>query len=213
MELLYFILGIFFISNLVPIVDGLSSWFLTWIELKKTNLSEKINLTTINMRQASTSADKELSCRVRGFCEPDSEDYDEEEWGIMKFKCYDTCSLLEEAGHLFEKDDFTLVISSIVLEELESIKTSLRKDADVKYSARKVLQDLDAHYGSYEIVLYNESYGEKMEKDGISLTNDAKIIACGRHFAESHPDDEIIFVSNDLICRHIASLYFPVEQV
>ena len=131
----------------------------------------------------------------------------------MKFKCYDTCSLLEEAGHLFEKDDFTLVISSIVLEELESIKTSLRKDADVKYSARKVLQDLDAHYGSYEIILYNESYGEKMEKDGISLTNDAKIIACGRHFAESHPDDEIIFVSNDLICRHIASLYFPVEQV
>ena len=79
MELLYFILGIFFISNLVPVVDGLSSWFLTWIELKKTKLSEKINLTTINMRQASTSADKELSCRVRGFCEPDSEDYDEEE--------------------------------------------------------------------------------------------------------------------------------------
>lgn len=131
----------------------------------------------------------------------------------MKFKCYDTCSLLEEAGHLFEKDDFTLVISSIVLEELESIKTSLRKDADVKYSARKVLQDLDAHYGSYEIILYNESYGEKMEKDGISLTNDAKIIACARHFAESHPDDEIIFVSNDLICRHIASMYFPIEQV
>jgi predicted ribonuclease YlaK len=87
----------------------------------------------------------------------------------MKFKCYDTCSLLEEAGHLFEKDDFTLVISSIVLEELESIKTSLRKDADVKYSARKVLQDLDAHYGLYEIVLYNESYGEKMEKDGIHM--------------------------------------------
>ena len=58
MELLYFILGIFFISNLVPIVDGLSSWFLTWVELKKTNLSEKINLTTINMRQASTSVTK-----------------------------------------------------------------------------------------------------------------------------------------------------------
>ena len=24
----------------------------------------------------------------------------------MKFKCYDTCSLLKEAGHLFTSDDF-----------------------------------------------------------------------------------------------------------
>ena len=42
----------------------------------------------------------------------------------MKYKCYDTCSLLEQAGHLFNTDDYTLVISSIIFEELESIKTS-----------------------------------------------------------------------------------------
>jgi predicted ribonuclease YlaK len=52
-----------------------------------------------------------------------------------------------------------------------------------------------------------------MLKDGISLTNDAKIIACARHFAITHPEDEIIFVSNDLICRHIASMYFKTETV
>ena len=131
----------------------------------------------------------------------------------MKYKCYDTCSLLEQAGHLFDSDEFTLVISSITLEELESIKTSGNKDPDVKYAARKVLTDMDEHYGAFEIVLYNDSYGDMMIRDGISLSNDAKIIACARHFAAKHPQDEVIFVTNDLICRHIASMYFVTEKV
>ena len=131
----------------------------------------------------------------------------------MKYKCYDTCSLLEQAGHLFDADEFTLVISSITLEELESIKTSGNKDPDVKYAARKVLTDMDEHYGAFEIVLYNDSYGDMMMRDGISLSNDAKIIACARHFAAKHPQDEVVFVTNDLICRHIASMYFVTEKV
>ena len=131
----------------------------------------------------------------------------------MKYKCYDTCSLLEQAGHLFDSDEFTLVISSITLEELEKIKTSGKKDPDVKYAARKVLTDMDEHYGAFEIVLYNDSYGDMMMRDGISLSNDAKIIACARHFAAKHPQDEVIFVTNDLICRHIASMYFITEKV
>ena len=131
----------------------------------------------------------------------------------MKYKCYDTCSLLEHAGHLFDNDDYKLIITSISFEELEHIKNAFNKDADVKIAARKVLQDLEAHYGSFEIVLYNEAYGEKMLKDDISLTNDAKIISCARHFVSTHPEDEVIFVSNDLICRHIASIYFKTEKI
>ena len=131
----------------------------------------------------------------------------------MKYKCYDTCSLLEQAGHLFDSDEFTLVISSITLEELENIKTSGNKDPDVKYAARKVLTDMDEHYGAFEIILYNDSYGDMMMRDGISLSNDAKINACARHFAAKHPQDEVIFVTNDLICRHIASMYFVTEKV
>ena len=131
----------------------------------------------------------------------------------MKFKCYDTCSLLKEAGHLFTSDDFTLVISSIVLEELEDIKSRSNRDADVKFAARKVLQDLDTHYGSYEIIMYNDEFVEPLVSAGLSITNDVKIIACALDFAKQRPDDEIIFVSNDLICRHIASMFLPVEQV
>lgn len=128
----------------------------------------------------------------------------------MKFKCYDTCSLLEQAGHLFDTDDYKLVISSISLEELENIKTSARKDTDVKYAARRVLQDLEDHYGAFEIVLYDEAYADK---DEINITNDSKIITTARQFAVTHPKDEVIFVSNDLLCRHLASLYLPVEKV
>ena len=47
----------------------------------------------------------------------------------------------------------------------------------------------------------------------ISLTNDAKIIACARHYASVNPEDEIVFVTNDLCCKTNASLYFTVESV
>lgn len=101
-----------------------------------------------------------------------------------------------------------MVISSVSLEELESIKTSARKDVDVKYAARKVLRDLEEHYGAFEIVLYDDAYA-----DANNVNNDTKIIATARHFAAKHPEDEVIFVSNDLLCRHLASLYLPVEKV
>lgn len=131
----------------------------------------------------------------------------------MTFKCYDTCSLLEQAGHLFEDDNYKLLITSITLEELENIKTTSNKDVSVKCAARRVLQDFDTHYGDFTIILYNDLYGDLMLEDGISLTNDAKIIACARHFQITHPEDEVIFVSNDLICRHIASMYFTTEKI
>ena len=132
----------------------------------------------------------------------------------MKFKCYDTCSLLKEAGHLFTSDDYTLIISSIVLEELEDIKSRSNRDADVKFAARKVLQDLDTHYGSYEIIIYQDSYADSFIEAGFTINNDIKIISCALYAANNlHRDDEVIFVTNDLICRHIASMYLPVEQV
>ena len=131
----------------------------------------------------------------------------------MKFKCYDTCSLLEQSGNLFLTDDYTMVITSITFEELEHIKTASNKDAGIKQTARKILRDLDEHYGEYEIIVYNENDGNIMINDGFTLTNDAKIIACARHFAKEHPEDEVIFVTNDTICRHIAQMYLPVEKI
>ena len=133
----------------------------------------------------------------------------------MIFKFYDTCSLLLKADYLFNDDDSTMVISSITLDELENIKTATNKDADIKFTARKVLNELEKHYGTYEIVLYKQSYAENILDNDLALTNDSKIIACAEMFRKEHPEDEVIFVTNDLCCKHLAHLYFDnkVESI
>lgn len=77
MELLYFILGFVFAVYLIPLLDGISAWFLTWVEAKKTKQAEVINHSTIKMRQAATSAKDDSPKRLIGFCRDD--DYEEEE--------------------------------------------------------------------------------------------------------------------------------------
>lgn len=79
MELLYFILGIIFVTYVIPLLDGISAWFLTWVEAKKAKQSEIINQINIKMRQAAASAEEDPPRRLIGFRMPDSEDYDEEE--------------------------------------------------------------------------------------------------------------------------------------
>ena len=77
MELLYFILGILFVSYVIPLLDGLSGLVLTWMEAKKAKQSEIINLTNIKMRQAAASAEDDSPKRLIGLCRDD--DYEEEE--------------------------------------------------------------------------------------------------------------------------------------
>lgn len=126
----------------------------------------------------------------------------------MKYKFYDTCSLILKANHLWD-EDCTTVISSITLEELEHIKTSANKDPDVKFAARKVIHELDSHFGDYEVVIWRNEYALDLPQ-----TEDSKIIACADFFANIHPNDEVIFVTNDLCCKHIARtvLNIPIES-
>ena len=80
MELLYFILGILFVTYVIPLLDGVSAWFLTWVEAKKAKQSEVINQTNIKMRQAAASAEEDPPRRPIGFCVPDEEEeYEEDE--------------------------------------------------------------------------------------------------------------------------------------
>lgn len=47
------------------------------------------------------------------------------------------------------------------------------------------------------------------------LNNDSKIIMCAIRFRDAHLADDVIFVTNDLSCKHLAHLYFGdnVESV
>ena len=79
MELLYFILGILFVTYVIPLLDGISAWFLTWVEAKKAKQSEVINQTNIKMRQAAASAEEDPPRRPIGFRVPDEEEEYEDE--------------------------------------------------------------------------------------------------------------------------------------
>lgn len=79
MELLYFILGILFVQYAIPLIDGISAWFLTWIEAKKAKQSSIINDANIKMRQAAASAEEDPPRRPIGFRLPDEEEENEDE--------------------------------------------------------------------------------------------------------------------------------------
>ena len=61
----------------------------------------------------------------------------------MIYNFYDTSSLLLKASNLFEDEEEKIVISSITLSELEEIKSSSVKDADIKFAARRLLDLLE----------------------------------------------------------------------
>lgn len=79
MEFLYFIAGILFVSYFIPLLDGLSSLFLTWIEAKKGKLNEEINQSNIQIRKSAASAEEDPPRRLIGFCAEDSEECEEED--------------------------------------------------------------------------------------------------------------------------------------
>lgn len=125
-------------------------------------------------------------------------------------KFYDTSSLLLKADTLFEDNEY-FAISSITLEELEHIKTSANKDADVKYSARKLINSLNNHMGEYEVVFFNEDMAKPIVKAGIFLNNDAKILSCALSYNKKH---DVEFITNDICLKHLAKLFFDeVESV
>ena len=127
---------------------------------------------------------------------------------MKMIKFYDTSSLLLNLDHLFSEDKFA--ISSITLEELEHIKTSANKDADIKYAARKLVSILDSHMGEYDVEIYQEGIEKPLIKKGIFINNDAKIIACALKYQKKLPKGEKIqFITNDICLKHIANIFLP----
>lgn len=124
------------------------------------------------------------------------------------FKFYDTCSLLAR-----EDLDENIVISSITLQELEEIKNSRNKDADVKSAARQVLRTLTDRKGEYEICIFKESMLEPIFDKGFTyVNNDLRILATAVWFDTIHPD-EVVFVTNDLALQQIANCFFGEDSI
>ena len=129
----------------------------------------------------------------------------------MKYLFYDTCSLLLKNNSLFEDQNEKPIISSITINELEGIKTSINKDETVRAQARAVLRQLNDNIDKYEIVLFNPHYLEFID-NSFDITNDLKILACANYYnLFVQPID--YFITNDLILKQLALMYFKTAQV
>lgn len=117
---------------------------------------------------------------------------------------YDTSSLLLKVDSLFE-ENIPFAISSITLDELESIKTSSNKDQEVKYAARKLLHMLDENIEKVNIVIYKEKMLAPILDADLSVTNDTKILACAIDYAKA---EKVCFYTNDLALKTIARIFF-----
>ena len=128
----------------------------------------------------------------------------------MISKFYDTCSLLKRVEDLFE-EGVGVYISSITLKELENIKTSSNKDVDIKYAARKLLHTLDENSDKYETVVFKSEYLSPINENDLPITDDMRILACAIKCKEQNPN--LIFVTNDLALKTIASIFFDKENI
>ena len=117
----------------------------------------------------------------------------------MKF--YDTNAVLELQEEIFKEPFY---ISSITFEELENIKTSVKKDPEVKYAARKIMRLLDERESDYWVVVYDGDIEADLMLRRLEPSPDNKIVAC----AASRYDAE--FVTGDLCCRAIARDIFKI---
>lgn len=123
---------------------------------------------------------------------------------------YDTCALLVAAKALQGSEEH-FFISSITLEELETIKTSVHKDSEIKYQVRALLRFLVNNTDRYTVVLHSHKNERYLKKLGVSISNvsnDLKILSDAIYLDRHVRPDEIVFVTNDLSLKGFANLYF-----
>lgn len=123
----------------------------------------------------------------------------------MKF--YDTCSLLNLLDKAFEEE---FMCSYKTLQEIEHIKTSDRKDQDVKYRARKLAHLFDENLDKYTIskVSY-EDIIDTFKKFGLEETPDNIIVATA--YLEKQKNTNLLFYSEDICCKNIARTVFGMD--
>lgn len=129
-----------------------------------------------------------------------------------EYHFYDTSSLLLKANNLFNNAE-NIIISSITLTELEEIKTSSVKDAEIKYAARHLLHMLNDNPNKYTVWIYDDTMLKPIVKKNLPINNDMKILASAIDYDKREHPDETIFITNDLSLKNIANLFFGNDSV
>ena len=98
------------------------------------------------------------------------------------------------------------VVSSKSIEELESIKTSIHKDNDIKYKARVAVRAIKEQ--KPEIIVVQQIDYDKLNALNLEITNDNLIICSAFRYTMINVDTDLVFVTNDILAGLIAEKYF-----
>lgn len=132
---------------------------------------------------------------------------------MSNYHFYDTSALLEKANYLL-KCNKNIVTSTTVLEELENIKNSSKKDENIKQMARKVINFITNFPTSIEIICFKDEMLVPIYDKGIrTITPDLKILAAAIWYDKNIAPDNIIFFTNDLSLANIANLFFGEDSI
>lgn len=122
---------------------------------------------------------------------------------MLKF--YDTNALLRLLHKAFDEQ---FVLSSKTIEELEHIKCSDKKDAEIKYSARKLVKLLDINKEKFITVVPNNNTYKILKKFQLDASPDNIIMACAYEFNNKN---KIKFISDDIACKIIGREIFKLD--
>ena len=129
-----------------------------------------------------------------------------ERWNtLLEYKLFlDTNALLNLQESAFKEDFF---ISQKTLEEIENIKSSSKKDGEIKCKARLISHLLDKYYGKYTVIRTDSSIKKVLTNFDLEETPDNIILATAYVCNQSHP---ILVCTDDLNCRFISRNIFNI---
>ena len=123
----------------------------------------------------------------------------------MQYKLFlDTNALLNLQESAFKEDFF---ISQKSLEEIESIKSSNKKDGEIKYRARLVSHLLDKYYGKYTVIRIDSNIKSILNNFDLEETPDNLILSTAYYCNLSTP---ILVCTDDINCRFISKNIFDL---
>ena len=122
---------------------------------------------------------------------------------LLEYKLFlDTNALLNLQESAFKEEFF---ISQKTLEEIENIKSSGKKDGEIKYKARLISHLLDKYTGSYTVIKTDSHIKSILSEFDLDETPDNIILASAYVCNQEHP---ILVCTDDLNCRFISRNIF-----
>lgn len=120
----------------------------------------------------------------------------------------DTNALLNLGQKAFEEN---FVISQKTLQEIEDIKTSGKKDPEVKYKARNIARLLNRFEDCYTVIPTTKSVKQIIEEKELDETPDNIILAAA--YSYSSEGKSIVVVSDDNNVRFISKKIFGLTTI